>query len=1088
MSSRKRKNEGLEAAGTSKGNQKRRNLPKFRNPPAASQAQPAPSAEIITMQPANDGFRTRKAHVPIADVIMEPTQQASASGSNNPIINNTHDWQDAVNEEPAGTSSAPPLEKPKKPRKSRKNKIHLADWAKHYWDHFLDETIRHEGPIHSSALEICSDCEKDVPNGHVYRCLDCFTGMRLHCLACTVKNHGANPFHRIQRWTGNHFAHEELHELGLNVQLGHDGNSCPSPSEPTNLLVLHTAGAFTLSVMYCGCKTKAADSKYLQLLRSRLYPTSLKRIKTAFTFDLLDHFQELNLQAKTTAYDYYNNLLRQTDFLKLGKQPSQLNNFNRVMREWRHLKQLRRAARGHHPSGASGTSPGELLPECLACPHPGKNLPPNWEDADVKAFLYTLFVSVDANFKLKGKNRGLNDIELGPGWAVFVAEDGYQVYIGNYEDQPEINTCDSEHDAIVRAAVRCTPGYSITGAGLVICSRHCLIRCNGAGDLQKGERYCNMDYIVFSAISGTTVQHIVVTYDIACQWSRNLFTRMKGLPGRLQLSEDISIEVAIPSWHINGHGTPCQQDFHVGHLVGVGRLCGDEVEQTWWNTNSLGASVQEMGPAGRHEVLNDHWSAFNMKKIIGFRSRFAKNFKTAVHMQEKQAQQHEQFTGSFPTALADQWEAVAIAWEADHSQPNPYEEEEITTTLQDVCLALAQEEVEEMQSGGPILHTKSMLAFLTAGLDLEEQQYVLHVEIDSEPTTNTKADLMEKQATLLRRISAWREVQLAYTPVVRSLLATSAESSSSDTSLAIAAEDVPLFLPSSLSLSQRQTVNRAANMEMRLREAQAGDAITEICRVLHVYRAARSALLALEPNGSWTSRFHVLNEETDFRKPEREKGESLGRHTLSWIWGVSRNQASRAALERGSSRQQDTDANPPDSVLDDMLTEEQLNQSLRAEWAQSRARAMCWREEVDLLEEEMRRVVAYLRWQARWWKDQADLRQDCDGSIKLGLRGYTHKQSANVSALADSCLATWLACYAKLGRGNGNVPTAKSKKGKQRVPVGQSNNSDLSDDDSSQESDRGSEKEFSGSDLDEGGAWAVEEMGLMSSYSFDFDL
>jgi hypothetical protein len=52
----------------------------------------------------------------------------------------------------------------------------------------------------------------------------------------------------------------------------------------------------------------------------------------------------------------------------------------------------------------------------------------------------------------------------------------------------QINTCKSEHDAVVRAAVRCTPGYSVTGTGLCVCARHCLVRKNGAGDLQKGEK------------------------------------------------------------------------------------------------------------------------------------------------------------------------------------------------------------------------------------------------------------------------------------------------------------------------------------------------------------------------------------------------------------------------------------------------------------------------------------------------------------------------------------------------------------------------------------------------------------------------
>lgn len=40
----------------------------------------------------------------------------------------------------------------------------------------------------------------------------------------------------------------------------------------------------------------------------------------------------------------------------------------------------------------------------------------------------------------------------------------------------------------MRAAIRHTPGYDVTGAGVVICSRHGLVRPNGVGDLQKGER------------------------------------------------------------------------------------------------------------------------------------------------------------------------------------------------------------------------------------------------------------------------------------------------------------------------------------------------------------------------------------------------------------------------------------------------------------------------------------------------------------------------------------------------------------------------------------------------------------------------
>lgn len=42
---------------------------------------------------------------------------------------------------------------------------------------------------------------------------------------------------------------------------------------------------------------------------------------------------------------------------------------------------LKRAGRGQDPAGVEGTSQGELAVECPACPHPGRNLPDNWQKA-----------------------------------------------------------------------------------------------------------------------------------------------------------------------------------------------------------------------------------------------------------------------------------------------------------------------------------------------------------------------------------------------------------------------------------------------------------------------------------------------------------------------------------------------------------------------------------------------------------------------------------------------------------------------------------------------------------------------------------
>lgn len=117
----------------------------------------------------------------------------------------------------------------------------------------------------------------------------------------------------------------------------------------------------------------------------------------------------------------------------------------------------KRSGRGQDPTGIDGTDPGGTIVECPACPHPKKNLPDNWMQAgsllyvDLSldntlfeilnipfSYLYTLFIAVDANFKLKGKERKLDDVDLIPGTGVFVEQNAYQKHIANYVEQPEV--------------------------------------------------------------------------------------------------------------------------------------------------------------------------------------------------------------------------------------------------------------------------------------------------------------------------------------------------------------------------------------------------------------------------------------------------------------------------------------------------------------------------------------------------------------------------------------------------------------------------------------------------------------------------
>ncbi|PIL23576.1 hypothetical protein GSI_14889 [Ganoderma sinense ZZ0214-1] len=235
---------------------------------------------------------------------------------------------------------------------------------------------------------------------------------------------------------------------------------------------------------------------------------------TAFTFSLLKFFQELNFQGKTNLYDFWKTIERITDNSGGIDVPNRYKQLSHVVRLWRHLTMLKRFRRTHDPTGAGGTKLGELVVECAACPHPDKNLPDNWESSPPHLkWLYTLFLMMDANFHARCKDRGFDDVELAPGWAYYVEETAYLTHIMMRTDEKDLeNTCSAEHNAIRQASFH-REGYIASGVGAILCARHALVRKNGAGDLQQGERQANMDYLFFVTLLGLILT-ILISYDI----------------------------------------------------------------------------------------------------------------------------------------------------------------------------------------------------------------------------------------------------------------------------------------------------------------------------------------------------------------------------------------------------------------------------------------------------------------------------------------------------------------------------------------------------------------------------------------------
>ena len=80
---------------------------------------------------------------------------------------------------------------------------------------------------------------------------------------------------------------------------------------------------------------------------------------------------------------------------------------------------------------------------------------------------------------------------------------------------------------------------------------------------------------------------------------------------------------------------------------------------------------------------------------------------------------------------------------------------------------------------------------------------------------------------------------------------------------------------------------------------------------------------------------------------------------------------------------------------------------MQVEWAKTHARANRWQEEVLLLAEEMRCVIAYLDWKASWWHAQGAYRDDVRADITDGLGAYANQQADLMHKLAESFAALW---------------------------------------------------------------------------------
>ncbi|KAJ7738811.1 hypothetical protein B0H16DRAFT_1465657 [Mycena metata] len=913
-------------------------------------------------------------------------------------------------------------------------------------DQYADGLIQREGrgPWWSQG---CAGCDAPSPT---WRCEDCF-GSRMLCRACVTQRHRDEPLHVLQEWQDNFFQSRGSKDLGLRFQIGHrKGEDCPL----VPLSHLTTLSSWTTT-----------------------YPATSKDPQTAATLSLLRRFHTLNLQARLPAYDFYNSLALLRNGSGLRAPPSRLPQFMHMVREYRHLQMCKRAGRIHDITGLAGTALGELAVACRACPLPGINLPEGWEDAPPEiAWIYRLLLSEDANFKMKGRDRSTRDKDptLGPGWAYMVANDDYLKHLVQYVDQDEVGDVWTEcishcvsFAALWSANNKRAKGLRASGVGSVSCSRHELFRPRGTGDLQKGEKYSNMDYLFFSSLIGITLLTVVASYDIACQWARNFWARASAMPANLKLPAGLTMLFKVPKFHLPPHVKSCHGPYSFNYTKGVGRTDGEGVERNWSWLNGAAQSVSVMGPGSREDTIDDLCGFSNWRKTVDLGNSLLRKLVLAIPQAMIHSRAFHAFTdglrGEHEGELRD-WDALIREWEQDPlgAVINPFDYPAVEAeTMADVMKRISEEDhARVVKDGAGALQVKPA-GFLLAGIDIQEDQLAVALEAKRRTRTTIQAtDLQRKRTVLLGKVAALQDVQNIYMPGLHQWIAQQEPAlPAPDNSKP---ETIKIFLPSALPAAVRETVclPELTQNEDNLRQAQAGDALRELRSNLRTrtfahqfkrkhmggqgmytksqslqdgiedrirsagarYRAAWAGLLALRGPGKWQTALQELRPEdvrgiNERAMNDEEKEDNRKARLLAGLTGDGSGDVDEYGesipltvlfnLETGEGTRQSSWLWYSAMGVGEVDADGKLHADIRVEWSKARARADRWREEVVLVEEEMRRTIEYCRWKARWWEERLELRRDVAPALAEGLRAYGLEQVARERAWAASWDARW---------------------------------------------------------------------------------
>ncbi|TDL22683.1 hypothetical protein BD410DRAFT_803124, partial [Rickenella mellea] len=617
--------------------------------------------------------------------------------------------------------------------------------------------------------------------------------------------------------------------LGLILHLGHHGMPCDeiaTDRAPSTLIITHTNGIHESKVHWCACK--GCPSRVSQLVRAGLFPATPENPESAFTIKLLEEFHLHTLTSKKSAYDFFKALYRLTNNAFPDDVPERYREFNIAVRIWRHLTMVKRSGQAHGiDTLVPHRQPGSLVVMCPTCPEPEFNMSPGWKHTPTSmSYIHQIQLGADGNFRLQKKTKrdDPNDRSLAPGRSYFADENTFKLFLAKYQEEEAPETCSGFRAGNMQRATK-FKNCDVTGVVAVMCIRHGIFRRGAMVDLQKGERFCHVDFALAAALRGCDqLQDLKFTYDVGCQYTIHLKKRwMERFPEQYESMRQLNVLLLIK--------------YALNFMKGAGLSHGETVEHPWAENNQAGPMTREMNPGTRHDTLDDLHGFWNWQKVQGI-SKF-------LFRKSNEALKARALTADLFEALSQAaGEKLVVSWEGMDTEPRMINgklesvyrlTELVVPSVGAVFQQLRKIEITAPLDIAPVPGTlpSGSALFLKQGLELEARIFYLkkaaaHVASSGELASPSDVrDLAAKRRSLRGDLEVWRKRQALLLPeLVKSVSEELIDEDDEEYGLP---ETEILLLPSDTPARDRSPLLwLMAKDEIKLREGRAYDLLGRV--------------------------------------------------------------------------------------------------------------------------------------------------------------------------------------------------------------------------------------------------------------------